>query len=258
MDLKLKDKTILVTGASRGIGYATALAFAREGAIPVLVSRSSDALELAAMRIKEETSVTARLHVADLTQDSACEELHRLYGSVDVLVNNAGAVPGGRLHELSMQEWRSGWELKVFGYIHLCKLFSASMFTRKSGTILNIIGMGGRSVRANYICGAAGNAALIGFTQALGNESASHNVRVFGINPSPTATERFTGMARKRAATELGDESRWGELIDGSNFPFGRLKTPQEVASLSVMLCSSEVQYLSGTVVDMDGGQQWR
>lgn len=258
MDLKLKDKKILITGASKGIGYATALAFAREGAEPILVSRDKDALEAAAQRIRQQTSATVAIHVADLAEDTAREELHRQYQSVDVLVNNAGAVPGGSLHDLSMQEWRSGWELKVFGYIHLCQLFSATMYARESGTIVNIIGMGGRAVRANYICGAAANAALIGFTQALGSESTSHNVRVLGINPSPTATERFTGMARKRAATELGDESRWTEIIDGSNFPFGRLKTPEEVASLSVMLSSAEVQYLSGTVVDMDGGQQWR
>jgi len=258
MDLKLNGKHVLVTGASKGIGYATALAFAREGAIPILVSRNADALQDAAARIKQETATDVSVYVADLTHDAAIEELHQQHQDINILVNNAGAIPAGSLLDLSMQQWRDAWELKVFGYIHLCKLFSASMFARKSGTILNIIGMGGRSVRANYICGAAGNAALIGFTQALGSESVDHNVRIFGINPSSTATERYNEFARKRAASELGDESRWKELIDGANFPFGRLKSPEEVANLSVMLCSSEVQYLSGTVVDLDGGQQWR
>ena len=127
MDLKLKDKKVLVTGASKGIGYATALAFAREGAAPVLVSRSEEALQSAAERIRQETSVSVTIQVADLTSDGACEELYRKFQDVDVLVNNAGAVPGGSLQDLTMQQWRSGWELKVFGYIHMCKLFSLSL-----------------------------------------------------------------------------------------------------------------------------------
>jgi 3-oxoacyl-[acyl-carrier protein] reductase len=96
-----------------------------------------------------------------------------------VLVNNAGAIKAGRLADLSMDDWREGWELKVFGYIHLCKLYAASMTARGAGTIINIIGMGGRAVRPNYICGAAGNAALIGFTNALGAETPKSNVPGF-------------------------------------------------------------------------------
>ena len=257
MDLGLKGKTVLVTGASKGIGYASALEYAREGAEVVMVSRDLATLEPAAENIHQQTKARISVHAADLTDESALVDLHAQYQGIDVLVNNAGAVPGGSIADVSMQEWRAGWDLKVFGYIHMCKLFSASMFARKAGTIVNIIGMGGRSVRANYICGAAGNAALIGFTQALGNDSAKHNVRVFGINPSPTSTDRFVEMARKRAASELGDESRWEEIVNGANFPFGRLKTPEEVAALTVMLSSGKVHYLSGTVVDIDGGQQW-
>lgn len=146
---------------------------------------------------------------------------------------------------------------EVFGYIHLCKLYVDRMSTRGSGTIINIIGMGGRAVRPNYICGAAGNAALIGFTNALGAETPKTNVRVFGINPSPTLTDRMTTMFRTRAAEELGDADRWEELLDPDAFPFGRPKHPDEVAALAAMLASPRVQYLSGTVVDMDGGGQW-
>ncbi|MFK7891490.1 MAG: SDR family oxidoreductase [Granulosicoccus sp.] len=258
MDLELTGKKVLVTGASKGIGYASALAFAREGALPVLVSRDSAALEQAADQIHQDTGIKSYILVADLTSDKAREHLFKQQASIDILVNNAGAIPGGSIEDLSMDDWREAWELKVFGYIHLCKLFVQAMNKRRSGTIVNIIGMGGRSVRANYICGAAGNAALIGFTNALGSQSADDQVRVFGINPSPTLTDRMTNMAKKRAAKELNDESRWQEILDGSQFPFGRLKHPEEVASLAVMLCSPHVHYLSGTVVDFDGGMQWR
>jgi len=156
-----------------------------------------------------------------------------------------------------MERWQEGWELKVFGYIHLCQLYSAAMTSRKSGTIVNIIGMGGRAVRADYICGAAGNAALIAFTNALGAETPASNVRVFGINPSPTLTDRIVTLSKARAKAQFGDEDRWQELLQEDKFPFGRLKSADEVGALAAMLCAPQVHYLSGTVVDIDGGGQW-
>ena len=163
----------------------------------------------------------------------------------------------GPLEALEMSDWREGFELKVWGYIHLCKLYVPYMKARGSGTVINIIGMGGRAVSPGYIVGAAGNAALIGFTNALGADTPGHNVRVFGINPARTLTDRMTDLLRQQAEQELGDADRWEELIDPAAFPFGRRKAPEEVAALAVMLASPHVHYLSGTVVDMDGGGQW-
>lgn len=111
MDLKLNSNRILITGASKGIRYATALAFAREGAAPVLVSRDKDALEVAVQRIQRQTSVAVDIHVADLAEDTIREELHRQFKSVDVLVNNACAVPGplARSGYARVAQCRYGW-----------------------------------------------------------------------------------------------------------------------------------------------------
>lgn len=257
MDLKLKDNSVLVTGASKGIGLAVAKAFAREGASITLVARDKARLTEAQTELRSETGHTAEIVVADLGSDRGRTHLHASAPTPDVLVNNAGAIKAGGLNDLSMDDWREGWELKVFGYIHLCKLFYPDMVRRGSGTILNVIGMGGRAVRPAYICGAAGNAALIGFTQALGAEAQTAGVRVLGVNPSPTLTDRMARFFKGKAKTELGDEDRWQELIDPDKFPFGRPKTPDEVAALCVTMASPRVEYLNGTVIDMDGGGQW-
>lgn len=258
MDLRLKGKKVLVTGGSRGIGFETALAFAKEGAHPILSSRDRASLERAARDIRSSTKTTCEIFPADLSEDEARENLALSYPDVDILVNNAGAIPGGGIADLSMWRWHEAWALKVFGYIHLSQLYVAKMKERGAGTIVNIIGMGGRAVRPDYICGAAGNAALIGFTNALGAETPAYGVRVFGINPSPTLTDRVVALYESRAASKFGDKTRWKDLLDESKMPFGRLKKPAEVGALAAMLCASQVEYLSGTVIDMDGGGQWR
>lgn len=252
MDLGLTGKKVIVTGGSKGIGLATAQAFAAEGAQTVLVSRTAGALDEATRPLANAVSM-----VADLATDQGREALFAAHGDADILVNNAGAIPAGDIANVSMEAWRAGWELKVFGYIHLCQLFVAAMKERGAGTIVNIIGMGGRSVRPGYICGAAGNAALIGFTNALGAETPASNVRVFGINPAPTLTDRIITMSRTRARIRFGDESRWAEALGEEGLPFARLKQPAEVGALAAMLCAPQVHYLSGTVIDMDGGAQW-
>lgn len=258
MDLQLTGKDVVVTGASKGIGYATAMCFAREGARVTLVSRTQETLKSASQMIRDATGAEVDYIAADLSQDAGREDLFTARPDIDILVNNAGAIKGGALKSLTMQDWRDGFDLKFWGYVHLCNLYVPQMTARQSGTIINIIGMGGRAVKPSYIIGAAGNAALIGFTNAIGAATPKNNVRVFGINPSLTLTDRMTDRLKHTAAETLGDANRWEELMKKLDFPFDRPKSPEEVAALAVMLSSPQVHYLSGTVVDMDGGGQWR
>lgn len=257
MDLDLNGKTVVVTGGSKGIGRAIGVAFAAEGAEVTLVARKADTLSEAQAHIRQTTGQTPRILEADLSTDAGRAALHAEVATPDVLINNAGAIKAGGLTDLSMSDWRMGWELKVFGYIHMCQLIYPDMAARGSGVIVNIIGMGGRAMRPAYICGAAGNAALIGFTNALGAEAQTKGVRVLGINPSPTLTDRMTTFFQGKAKAELGDADRWQEMIAPDAFPFGRPASPDEVAALSMMIASPAVPYLNGTVIDMDGGGQW-
>jgi len=256
MDLQLAGKKVLVTGGSKGIGVAIGEAFAAEGANVILVSRSADALSKAADDIRSRHQANVTTHAADLSQESAREAIMARFPDIDILVNNAGAIPGGSILDMSMAKWTEAWALKVMGYIHMTQLALQQMKPRKSGTIINIIGMAGPAPRWDYICGSTGNAGLNAFTKGIGSGAADFGVRVFGINPAATRTDRIMTLTKTRAQTTFGDENRWEELLQG--LPFGRLKEPQEVAALTVMLAAPQVAYLSGTVIDMDGGGQYR
>jgi len=252
MDLGLKGRTVLVTGASKGIGLACAESFAREGAKVIITGRDESRLQAAVDKLKASGADVASF-AGDLGNAGDRERLFAAFPKVDVLVNNAGAIPGGNLLDLSVSTWTDSWQLKVFGYIHLTQLYLRAMKEQGSGVVLNIIGMAGQQPRWDYVCGSAGNAALIAFTRAVGAKSVDWNVRVLGINPSPTRTDRIESLMRKKAKDNTGDEERWKEGL--ATLPFGRLAEASEVADLAVMLASPQASYLSGTVVDLDGGQ---
>lgn len=256
MDLALSGKRVLVTGGSKGIGAAIGEAFAAEGANVILVSRSADTLKTTAEAIRSRHQVSVETHAADLSKGPAREDTMARFSDIDVLVNNAGAIPGGSLTDFTMERWQEVWDLKVMGYVHMTQLAFKAMQPRKAGTIVNIVGMAGPSPTWDYICGSTGNAGLNAFTKGVGSRSIDWGIRVFGINPAATRTERIMTLSRQRAKTKFGDESRWEETL--TNLPFGRLKEPSEVAALTVMLCAPQVAYLSGTMIDMDGGGQFR
>ncbi|MCM2562968.1 short-chain dehydrogenase/reductase [Lutimaribacter sp. EGI FJ00015] len=257
MELGLTGKSALVTGGSKGIGHAIAAALLAEGAHVTLVAR--DTAQLASAQAALSEGAQGRVHMvpADLGTDTGRLSLIEAVGTPDILVNNAGAIRAGKIGDLGIADWRHDWELKVFGYIHLCQLLLPAMAERGTGSILNIIGMAGRANRAAYISGSSANAALIAFTQALGADAQAQGLRVFGINPSPTLTDRMTDFMKRKAKAEFGDESRWHEMVEPDRFPYGRPAQPDEVAALATMLLSPKAGYLNGTVVDMDGGGQW-
>jgi NAD(P)-dependent dehydrogenase (short-subunit alcohol dehydrogenase family) len=153
MDLQLKGKRVLVTGSSRGIGLTIALAYAHEGAQPILVARDSANLALAEQAFAQAGLAKPSSVLMDLSVSGSAEQLFAQAPDVDILVNNAGAIPGGSVVDVDEQRWRQAWELKVFGYINMTRMYLPMMQARGHGVICNIIGMAGAAPRADYICG---------------------------------------------------------------------------------------------------------
>jgi NAD(P)-dependent dehydrogenase (short-subunit alcohol dehydrogenase family) len=256
MDLGLKGRTALVTGGSRGLGFGTAQLLAAEGCHLHLASRSAADLETARSKITAAHDVNVTCHPMDLASSENATRLARACAAVDIQINNAGAIPQGTVSTVDEKTWREAWDLKVFGFVNLTREIYPAMCERRRGVIVNIIGTAGERPVANYIAGSMGNASLMALTRALGAVSPDYGVRVVGVNPGGTETDRQVARLRARAEKELGSAERWRELTKG--FPFGRLGTVAEVANLIVFLCSDLSSYTTGTVITVDGGASWR
>lgn len=251
MELGLRGRTVLITGASKGIGFACAEQLALEGCALTLVARHAADLERAAGLLSPH-GTTVSFHASDLSDSRTVDRLAEQCGDVDILVNNAGAIPAGRLHEVDEARWRDAWDLKVFGYVNMTRRFYAAMKARGSGTIINVVGAAGERVDAGYIAGSSGNAALIAFTRAMGGASAADNIRVTGVNPGPVLTERLEILLKQRAIGTYGTPDRWREFL--SHLPFGRAATPKEIGSLVTFLASDLSGYTTGSMFTVDGG----
>lgn len=256
MDLGLRGRWALVTGASQGIGEGIADVLAEEGVNLHLAARSADKLDAVAERLRSAHAVEVRVHPTDLTDPAAPAALAEAVGDIDLLVNNAGAIPGGPLWNFDPDAWRAGWALKVNGYVEMCRVVYPKLKARGGGVILNVIGAGGETFDPNYIAGATGNAGLMAFTKALGCRSLDDNVRVVGVNPGPVDTDRIRTLMRRKAIDVLGDESRWEEFFE--TMPRGRPAHVREIADMIAFLASDRSAYTSGTIVTIDGGSSNR
>lgn len=251
----MSGKRVLITGASKGIGKATALLLAEEGCDLVLVSRDgvglAAAAEAARARSTRQGQVSVQVIAADLSRQAEVARVAGEAGPLDGLVNNAGAVPPGDLLAVDDATWRAAWDLKVFGYIGLTRALYPRLRERR-GVVVNVIGAAGEYFDPNYIAGSAGNAALMAFTRSLGKAAPKDGMRVVGINPGPVGTDRIEMLLRARAIREFGDETRWHEYQRA--MPFGRPASPEEIASAVAFLASPRSGYTTGTILTIDGG----
>jgi 3-oxoacyl-[acyl-carrier protein] reductase len=243
MNLELQGKSVLVTGGSKGIGLACAKAFAGEGCRVHIASRNPERLEEARKKLGVET------HAADLRDGNALRALAKACGNVDILVNNAGDIPGGTIEAIDEAKWRHAWELKVFGYVNLTRELFSRMKARGSGVIVNVIGMAGVYPSFEYVCGSMANAGLGAFTKAMGKGSTAFGVRVLGVHPPATRTDRIIPLMKAAAKDKLGDESRWEELVGTGSF--GQMIEPEQVADMVAFLASARAGKLSGVMINL-------
>ena len=250
MDLHLRGKTALVTGASKGIGLACARQLAEEGCHLHLASRTAADLDRAREAIQSRHNVSVTVHAIDLSDGDAARALAAACSDIDILVNNAGAIPAGDLQAIDEARWRTAWDLKVFGYVNMCRAVYPAMKARGGGVIVNVLGVAGERPTWGYIAGSAGNAALMALTRGMGGTSLADGVRIVGCNPGLIRTERMETLLRTRAQEKLGDATRWKELIPTMP-PVG---TPEQCADLVAFLASDRASHIAGTIVTIDGG----
>jgi NAD(P)-dependent dehydrogenase (short-subunit alcohol dehydrogenase family) len=256
MELNLTGKTVVVTGASKGIGYACAEAFAGEGARVVMVSRSQANLDAALARLPS-TRYAPSVIVADMTRADDAERMvataEAQVGAIDVLVNSAGAARRYAPADLDAKAWHDAMDAKFFSTIHPIDAVIRRMLPRGRGVIINIIGMGGKVANPVHMPGGAANAALMlattGFAAAYGRSG----IRVNGINPGGTLTGRVQEGLKAEARLTGLDEA---ELLarNQAKVPLGRFAQPEEIARVAVFLASDAAAYVTGAIVAMDGG----
>ncbi len=251
MDLGLKGRVALVTGASRGLGYSVARELAAEGCDLHIAARDAARLDEVAAELRAAHGVAVTVHVVDLAERGAAERLAAAVGDIGVLVNNAGAIPRGNVLEIDGDAWRASWEVKVFGYIDLTRAILPGMMARGKGVIVNVVGVAGERADPNYVATCAGNAALIMFTNCVASQAAARNVRVVSVNPGPVMSDRFMSGVKRRAKQRFGDPDRWQEILD--DYPMHRAGEPGEVSAAVAFLASDRASFIAGAGLRIDG-----
>jgi 3-oxoacyl-[acyl-carrier protein] reductase len=241
MDLGLGGKACIVTGASAGIGLATARLLEAEGARVLAVSRHEG-------------------FVADVTDPDAAElivaECERRFGSVDVLVNNAGTSEIKPLDELRDADWQAQWELNVMGPMRLMKKAAPAMADRGWGRIVNVCSSSGKRPSTRNAAYTVTKAAQLSLSRVFADEYAARGVLVNAVAPGPVATELWTGeegmaaQAARRSGTTRAQELE----AAAAKIPIGRLGTPEEIAAVVVFLCSEQASNVAGAAWSVDGG----
>ena len=256
MDLGLRDQVVVVTGASKGIGFACAEAFVREGAFVALVSRSRANLDAALARIADAAHRPAAF-VADLTDAAQAtrmvDDVEATLGAIDVLVSSAGAAKRYPPDELSAKAWHDAMDAKFFSYIHPLDVIVKRMAARGRGSVVNIVGAGGKTANPVHLPGGAANAALMLATAGLAAVYGPKGVRINAINPGGTLTGRVQqGLDAEAKMTGLSAEEILAQ--QQARIPLRRLGTPEEIAQVALFLASQQASYVTGAIIPMDGG----
>ncbi len=257
MDLQLKGKAALVTGASRGLGFATALTLAREGCRVAVNSRSEGNVKAAAEKITSETGGQAIGLAGDVSDPSVPESLIaqtvKAFGSLDLLVTNAGGPPSGAFEAHDETTWQKAIDLSLMSHVRLIR--AALPYLRKSdaASVLTMTSYSVKQPIANLVLSNSIRAATVGLTKSLALELGKDGIRFNSILPGWTETERVADLMAFRAKnnnTTVEEETR----KQAAESPLGRMGRPEEFANAAVFLLSPAASYITGVMLNVDGG----
>lgn len=257
MNLGLKGKTALVLASSKGLGKATALKFAEEGANVVLSSRNETELKKTAAEIREKTGATVIYEVCNIMDGKQIEKLVektvKEFSTIDILINNSGGPPAGSFDDFSDEDWQNAFELLLLSVIRTVRAVLPYMRKQKNGHIVNIASSSFKQPLDNLILSNVFRTGIMGLSKSLSQELAKDNILINTVGPGKIATDRMKELGQKTAelkglsVDEVEDQSK-------AMVPLGRHGTPEEFANMLLFLCSEANTYVTGQTILVDGG----
>lgn len=259
MELGLSAKNVLITGGSKGIGKASAVLFASEGANVAIAARTQQTLDEAAEEVAAAGDGVVATFAGDMTQwddvKRVVGQALDILGSIDVLVTCAGSSPGGLIEELTEEDWESSMNLKFMGYVRAMKAVLPHMRERGSGSVVLVVGNDGVKPTFWETTAGAANAAGINVASSMAEQYGRHGIRVNTVNPGPVDTDRWDGL-EKAMARDMGITQEQAHEFAVSSIPLGRIARPDEVADLVAFLASERATFINGAHVVIDGAQR--
>jgi len=257
MELGLKGRVAIVTGSSRGIGKAIAHGLAKEDAKVVICARNGDELNEVAKELKSSNGNEVLPVRVDLRKKEDIETMVKKtvneFGGVDILVNNTGGPPPLLFTETSEEDWRDATDLLLMSVVTACKEVIPHMKAHKWGRIINMTSFAAKQPSERLVLSNAVRAGILGLTKTLSNELAEYGILVNAVCPGWTLTRRVEELARS-TAEKTG--KTYEAVMDewASSIPLKRLAQPEEIANLVVFLASEKASYITGAVIQVDGG----
>ncbi len=255
MEISLAGRSAMITGSSKGLGFAMANRFAASGAGVTILARRADVLEEAKREIERSARGRVVAVACDVSKAADCrrafDSAMGAFGKIDILVNNAGTSRAMPFEQITDEIWQEDLDLKLFAAIRLSRLVLPQMKERRWGRVINVLNIGAKAPRAGGAPTAVSRAAGMALTKILAGEGAPHNVLVNALLVGQIVSDQWVRRHQSQGAN-VPFEEFIGKL--GANIPLGRLGRPEEFAAMACLLASDHAGFTTGTAINMDGG----